>query len=75
MFKKISERIELGLWVEPIFGVGLTFTKRGFHILVGPLNVDFRFYTIKDLAKRERMLTTWLTGLKLVDDDAEDDDL
>lgn len=73
MFKKISEHIELGAWVEPILGVGLTFTKRGFHILVGPLNLDFHIYTNADLAKRERMLTGWLTGLKLVDDDEEDD--
>lgn len=73
MFKKITNHIELGAWTEPIFGVGLTFTSRGFHILLGPVNLDFHIYTNSDLERRERMLSTWLSGITLEDDEEEDD--
>ena len=53
---KSNDRYEFTVSVEPVFGLGWTFTPRGFHFVLGPILVSLKVFTKKDIERHERML-------------------
>lgn len=56
---KSNDRYEFIVSVEPVFGLGWTFTPRGFHFVLGPILVSLKVFTKKDIERHERMLKTF----------------
>lgn len=55
---KGNDHYEFIASVEPVFGLGWTFTPRGFHFVAGPLLISLKVFTKKDIERHERMLKT-----------------
>ena len=55
---KGNDRYEFIVSVEPIFGLGWTFTPRGFNLVLGPVLVSLKVFTKKDIERHKRMMET-----------------